>query len=201
MNVLTFDLETRQNPGEIGWKNFTGMGISYACAHLEGPDEYRLYGEANIMDLVRDMGRADLIVGFNILEFDLPLLSATVERVYKPIPPDYWNQITAKTYDILADIREALGTKFAKGWKLDQVAESNLTCRKNGDGALAPGLWKDGKHVELCSYVLQDVYVERSLWEHVLAHGFVKNKFANPGHLELTQVQRFRARTPVAAEA
>jgi hypothetical protein len=127
-------------------------------------------------------------VGFNIIDFDLPLLKATLERVSEGRSTLDIEALRPKVYDILADIRNALGTQFAKGWKLDQVAESNLTCKKNGDGAMAPELWKAGRYAELCTYVLQDVKVERELWRHVLEHGAVKNKFVEPGLLKLSGI-------------
>lgn len=191
MKVLVFDLEIRNNPAEVGWRNFAEQGISYGCAWLSWVDEFRLYGEETTGDLIRDMGEANLIVGFNILDFDMPLLKATHERVHSEIDPEAWGKLYTKTYDILDDIREALGTKFAKGWRLDDVAKACLPCQKNGDGALAPQLWKDGRHAELCTYVLQDVKVERELWRHVLNTGWVCNEL--DGHrLQLPQIKKFR---------
>lgn len=195
MNVLVFDLETRENPGapEIGWKNFTAQGISYGCAHLSGCDEFRLYGEDNLEMLIGDMAEADLIVGFNILDFDMPLLRATVERVRGAgIPQDIWDVLLAKCYDVLDDIREALGTKYAKGWRLTNVAQENLSIDKNGDGAMAPDLWKNGKHAELCTYVIQDVKVERELWRYVLEQGQVWNRPVQEKALRLNQIQKYR---------
>jgi hypothetical protein len=192
MNVLVFDLETRKSPPEVGWKNYAAQGISYGCAHLSGRDEFRLYGEETLLGLVEDMVAADLVVGFNILDFDLPLLRATVERAHA-LSASYinWDHLEAKAYDVLDDIRDSLGTKFAKGWRLDDVAGATLTCKKNGDGALAPGLWEAGRHAELCTYVLQDVKVERELWRHVLAEGWVRNQVGG-NKLELGQIQKYR---------
>ncbi len=188
MNVIVFDLETRESPPEVGWKNFAAQQISYGCAWLSSCDEFRLYGEDTIHKLAEDLHAADCIVGFNVLDFDLPLLKATLERVTDGRASLDIEAMRPKVYDILADIRKALGTQFAKGWKLDQVAESNLTCKKNGDGAMAPELWKAGRHAELCTYVLQDVKVERELWRHVLEHGMVRNKFAQPAELKLSGI-------------
>ncbi len=195
MKVLVFDLEVREQPDIVGWKNYAAQGISFGCAYLYGCEEFRLYGEENITKLMEDMEAADLIVGFNILDFDMPLLRATIERVTgHGVDHEKWMGLLAKCYDILADIRDALGTKFAKGWKLDQVAQSNLQFTKNGDGALAPQLWKDGKFAELATYVIQDVKVEKAMWEHVLTYGEVKNKFTLPSPLKLKQIEAVKGR-------
>ncbi len=128
----------------------------------------------------------------------MPLLRATVERVRGAgIPQEIWDVLLAKCYDVLDDIREALGTKYAKDWRLTLVAQSNLSIDKNGDGAMAPDLWKAGRHAELCTYVLQDVKVERELWRLVLAQGFVLNKFTKPERLTLNQIEKFRNPNPV----
>lgn len=198
MKVLVFDLETRESPPEVGWRNFAAQGISYGCAWLSWCDEFRLYGEETIHHLVLDMAGADVVTGFNILDFDFPLLRATLQRVKPDFAP--WEQLQPNSYDILDDIREALGTKFAKGWRLNDVAKACLPCQKNGDGALAPQLWKDGRHAELCTYVLQDVKVERELFRHVLATGTAQNELG--GHLlELPQIKKYRqpVKQPVTA--
>lgn len=193
MNILVFDLEIRENPDKVGWANKAAMGISYGCAWLSSCDEFRLYGEDNLVSLYGDMLQADLVVGFNIIDFDLPLLRATLERLKQPIDDARWARLVMEnTYDVLADIREAIGTKFAKGWKLEDVARENLACQKNGDGADAPRLWQEGRHAELCTYVLQDVKVERELWRRVLEQGQLWNKPVMKEALRLPQVQKYR---------
>lgn len=193
MKVLVFDLETRANPSEVGWKNFSAHGISFGCAYIYELDEYRIYGENDIHMLIMEMQDADLIVGFNIISFDMPLVRATFERVSgEPMDAALWDSLMAKCYDILDDIREALGTQYAKNWRLDQVAQSNITISKNGDGAEAPNLWKSGNYSKLATYVIQDVKVEKSLWEYVLKHGEVRNDFTTPSPLKLNQIKKFQ---------
>jgi hypothetical protein len=54
-------------------------------------------------------------------------------------------------------------------WNLDSIAKATLggTCGKSGDGALAPQLYKDGKIIELFQYNIQDVRVEKTLFEYI----------------------------------
>lgn len=170
MKFLVFDLECRENPAEVGWRNFEAQGVSYGCAYTSWDDRHTIFGEDGIPSIAELMLEADVISGFNILDFDYPLLWATSMRVGMRCPDKVQERILAKSYDVLADVRYALGTKFAKGWNLQTIARANLTIEKSGDGADAPGLWKDGKWEELKAYVTQDVRVETALFLHCREH-------------------------------
>ncbi len=180
MKVLCFDKETRANPGIVGWKNYTGMGVSFACAYLDWVDEYRLYTEEDMPLLLTDMLAADVVTGFNILNFDIPLFKATLEKVGWRVV-DGWDTMLAKLYDPMQDICEALGVKIPKGWNLDNVAKSNLTICKNGNGADAPGLFERQAWGRLGTYVIQDVKVEYHLFKFCRANLRLHNTFIKPG--------------------
>lgn len=170
MKFLCWDLEVRQNPGIVGWKNYEPMGISYGCFYTSWDDKHVVFGEDGLQSLLDGMAQAEVITGFNILDFDFPLLFATMNKLGMGAPKDRGASLIEKTYDPLFDIRAYLMTKFAKGWHLQAIARANLTIEKSGDGADAPGLWQDGKHDELKSYVTQDVRVETALFLHCREH-------------------------------
>jgi len=187
MKTLTFDLEIRKlipnrreqvNPRFEycgGWNDKPGMGISFGCAYLDWLDEFRLYGEENIMELVSDMGGADVVTGYNIISFDMPLLFQTVLRVTGTDQSKIFKDIHERIYDPFADIKQAIGNDYPKGWTLDNVAGSVLTFKKNGDGAEAPKLWQRGELAKLATYVIQDVKVEKELFKYVLANESLPN--------------------------
>jgi DEAD/DEAH box helicase domain-containing protein len=198
MKVLCFDKETRLNPAVVGWKNFAGMGVSFACAYLDWLDEYRLYTEEDLPLLCKDMLEADVVTGFNIVNFDLPLLWATLERIGWRILEGK-ELILAKVYDVMQDICESTGMAIPKGWKLDNVAKSNLTICKNGDGAYAPVLYEKGQWGRLATYVIQDVKVEYHLFRNCRAHLRLHNIFITPGVdkvIELPQMKRLLEKFP-----
>jgi len=194
--VLTFDLEIRKLiPGKDGlrktgfnycdgWNDKINMGISFGAAYLDWVDEYRIYGEENIGKLINDMEESDIITGYNIIGFDMPLLSETWARVWaagvrdtKTLDPEKPPQIPQdKVYDPFHDIKKSLGNNYPKGWNLDNVAKSNLPdiC-KNGDGAMAPILFQQGRIAELATYVIQDVKVEKELFRYCWENGTLKN--------------------------
>lgn len=180
MKVLTFDIEIRNKipmrSEKIdphfeyceGWGDYAGMGISFLGAHTSWDDKITFYDENNLHKFDDLCFEADIITGYNILGFDIPLFKATYERLEFSKFPSY----SEKIYDIFQDIRKA---KRSAGWKLDQVAKATLGWTKSGDGAQAPELWQRGKYAELINYLAQDVRVEAALFQHVLEHGTVSN--------------------------
>lgn len=200
MRVLTFDLETMRNPAdkEVGWKNYEAMGISFACAYLSWVDEYRLYTEDDLLLLVADMLEADVITGFNITNFDFPLLEATLLRKGWRLIRG-WDGVMKKVYDPMRDICATLNVHIPRGWNLDNVAKSNLTITKNGDGAHAPKLYAEQKWGRLGTYVIQDVRVEWHLFQHCRKHKTLKNVFIKMGEpvvVELKQMAALLERFP-----
>lgn len=176
MKVLVWDLECRENPAEKGWRNYKDHGISIGCAFLDWINEYRFYYEDNIAELVNDLDLADVISGFNILNYDFNLLSATMERI-GCFPENGFDHLLEKTYDPYQDICRALKVKIPGGWKLENLALSNLSIQKNGNGADAPGLYKNGDFDTLKSYVKRDVEVEYALFKYCREHGTLTNNF------------------------
>lgn len=202
MKVLTWDLECKENPAIGGWKNYEAMGISFGCFHTDWDGKLHVFDEGALGDLTDAMQEADLITGFNILGFDFPLLFAIWRLVRGKAMDDILrSSMLRKAYDVLADIRETAGNPFLKGWKLDNVAKANLKAQKSGDGADAPGLWKSGRHDELCSYVKQDVVVERELFEVCRDTGVLVNPGFKPDLLKLVQAKRLFPKLAIPAAA
>ena len=74
-NIVYFDLETQKSADEVGgWDNISKMGMSVAVLYSTATGEYKIYGEKQVNDLIKDLQRADLVVGFNHLRFDYEVL-------------------------------------------------------------------------------------------------------------------------------
>jgi DEAD/DEAH box helicase domain-containing protein len=169
-NVTVFDLEIKNEiKGAIGWKDYDKMGISVGCSYNFKSDNYKLYFDDNLDELIQDLNASDMITGFNIKGFDLPLLAKCPEVTLK-LRPDLL------IYDVLEYSRESCGgSPYTKGLKLDNHLEGTfgLAGMKNGHGANAPLLWQNKKLGELCTYVLRDVNREKALFAHCWEHGHV----------------------------
>lgn len=179
MRVASFDLEISSSISEHrdGWAAAKRgeCGVASVVVFDSISDRFHLYDEFNIIDCVKHLNAADLIVSFNGQEFDVPCLSGyTSEAIYAP------------HYDILQDIWTSLGAeKRGKGmWGLGIVAERTLGLTKSGSGESAPALFEAGRMAELFDYNLNDVHMTRRLANYIHDHGSVVRPDGTP--LKLT---------------
>lgn len=74
-DIVYFDLETRRTANDVGgWGNKHMMGISIAVTYSTKSQEYLIYEEEEANDLIHQLVRADLVVGFNHISFDYDVL-------------------------------------------------------------------------------------------------------------------------------
>lgn len=199
MKYLVFDLETKECPGtkEVSWKDFEKMGIGIGCAWLSWEAEYRLYQDEDLLLLLADMKAADVITGWNIIQFDWNLVLGVLKAQGFRLTVEEERTIREKLYDPLADVRSIYGP-FAKGWKLDDVLARLKLAPKKGSGADAPGLYKDGKWGKLCTYVLGDVKGERDVFKHAVKTGWLPGPDGK--EVQLPMLKSLLRRFEVAAD-
>ena len=74
-NIVYFDLETQKSAEDVGgWNNISKMAMSVGVTYSTQRGEYRIYGETEVDELLKELQRADLVVGFNQLRFDYEVL-------------------------------------------------------------------------------------------------------------------------------
>src|SRR5882762_6548210 len=74
-NIVYFDLETQKSADEVGgWDKISLMRMSVAVTYSIGEGGYKIYGEKQVDELITELQRADLIVGFNNLRFNYEVL-------------------------------------------------------------------------------------------------------------------------------
>jgi len=156
------------------------------CAYASWLDKYLYFDEKNIGDLIKAIADADVVNGFNIFGFDVPLLKATLTRLGKPEKTG----MSGKCYDILADIRKTLGGAYPKGWTLDNIMQATFGIGKSHDGAEAPRMWQREEIAELYNYVTIDVFLEHKLFLHILDGKPIKN--GDSGPITLEGIQKWR---------
>lgn len=164
--IVVFDLEIKAEiDGKVvGWKSYDKMGISVGVAWDSLNDEYKIFMDDNIQELGKLLEEADIISGFNIEGFDLPLLEATLGRKLK----------IKACYDVLKFSRYSVGWKeggkFPTGLKLDDHLEATYgkEFMKTAHGAEAPKMWQAGRLGTLVSYCVADVRREKELFLKIL---------------------------------
>ena len=158
--MIVFDLETQNTAKEVGgWSNVEAMRVSVACTFDERYG-YRDWWEGQAADLLNELGRAELIVGYNVNRFDYRVLSA-----YGSIA-----SLEEKTFDIFGEVRYQTGSMIS----LNHLAMMNLgEAKVLESGVQAVRLWKTGRREELVAYCRRDVELTKRLFELWEAQGIL----------------------------
>lgn len=153
-NVVYFDLETQKSAEEVGgWGRIRHMGMSVGVTYSTARGDYRIYSERQTNDLMKELQRADLVVGFNILRFDYEVLQGYNEFFdYEQIP----------TLDLMLEVTKNLTHRLS----LDSIASASLGVEKTSEGMQAIYWYREGKLVEIAEYCCYDVKITRLVHEY-----------------------------------
>jgi hypothetical protein len=159
----------------IGWKNHAFLSLSVGCyfSYVDGLfhwfDRHTL-AETTLMGLVT---MRPLLVTYNGLTFDGPLLAALVAQTDVHLADAWLAYVQARSYDLLDQIwRVDPDRKFERGLNgLGAVSQANGYGTKEMDGSVAPRLWREGRYADVLNYCQADVWKTRMLFEQVCATG------------------------------
>ena len=170
--IYVFDLETQRSAEEVGgWGNKRLMRISVAVLQDLSTGELLTFTEQGVDGLIEILSSADLIVGFNVLDFDYQVLGA-----YSPVNTKNW-----PTFDILADIHKRLGYRISLG----DLALCTLEMPKSADGLEALRWFKEGKIEKIIDYCSMDVQLTARLFEHGLRRRWLMFEHRSAGKVRL----------------
>jgi DEAD/DEAH box helicase domain-containing protein len=156
-NIVYLDLETQKSAEEVGgWNNVQDMRMSVGVTYSTGRGEYRVYAERQVDDLLADLQRADLVVGFNHLRFDYQVLHHYTVLDLRQIP----------TLDLLLELQKKLPHRLS----LEAVAEATLGVPKTAEGMQAIRWFREGRFLDIAEYCCYDVKITRLLHEFGSAH-------------------------------
>ena len=161
MDIVYFDLETQRTANDAGgWDRKADMGMTVGATFSTRSNEYKIFGEKAVHDLVTQLQQADLVVGFNLINFDYEVLMGyTVIDLAHSVP----------TLDLMVDLEKILGHRVG----LDSVAQSTLGVGKTADGLDAIKWWREGRHLDVARYCCFDVKVTRLVHEYGMANGHI----------------------------
>lgn len=161
----------------IGWECKLDLGLSIGC-YWDYQDMALYWFDAQTLeDLVRlFVDRKPLLVSFNGIQFDFPLMRAILRNRYESLNPMcnlFKHFCCTPSYDILAEIWKAdPARKFEKGLNsLDAISQANGYGAKEMDVATAPRLWAQGRYAEVIGYNVSDVLKTRRLFEQIVETG------------------------------
>lgn len=164
MLQLILDVETKKSFDEVGGYFPDRLGVSFVgvCVRdgYSGKGEMKSFFEKDLPDLFPLLEKADVVIGFNIDDFDMQTLV-----------PYYKSDITAiPTLDVMTRIKKSIGHRIG----LDAVAKETLGIGKTGDGLDAIKYYQTKNWEALEKYCLQDVAVTRDVYDFGLTKGQVK---------------------------
>lgn len=182
-NIVYFDLETQRSFGDVGgFSKKDKMGISIAVTYSTARGTYEIYRESELDKLGEELCKADLVVGWNHLQFDYPVLQP---YIFPTLADQTLN------LDMMVDLEEKLGFRL----KLDSAASATLGVGKTADGLDALRWWQEYKKSgdfnvlrKIAEYCAYDVKVTKCVHEYALEHGHLKYEDRN-GQLQQVAVE------------
>src|SRR3954468_10816031 len=156
-NIIYFDLETQKSADEVGgWDKISLMRFSVAVTYSSGRGTYRIYGEQQVNDLITELQRADLVVGFNNLRFDYEVLHGYTTLDLRQLP----------TLDMLVELQNTLQHRLS----LDSIATATFGVEKTAEGLQAIQWFNEGKMLEIAEYCCYDVKLTKLVYEYGVTH-------------------------------
>ncbi len=159
-NVLVLDLETQRTFAEVGRDNLREMGISVCGIYSYATQSFLTFEEPQLRALDPLLREADLLVGFNIRHFDLPVLQPYLLTKLADVP----------LLDLLDDVVKVRGHRV----HLQSIAEATLGDSKSGTGLEAIQMYRRGEMDALKKYCLDDVRLTRDIYEYGKANGRIR---------------------------
>jgi DEAD/DEAH box helicase domain-containing protein len=180
-HVVVFDVETRKLAQDLGcaetpcahdrrscgWDALKrGEGGLSVIALWDSFDGRMYLYDMNTMEgLAHHLESADIVVGFNSMEFDVKPIEGIINRKLR----------LKEHVDLLQLIWTSLRQRGArlKGNTLDDVSKRTIGRGKSGDGLHAPQLADEGRWAELFQYCMDDVDLTRELLQYIMDNGGV----------------------------
>lgn len=166
-NIVYFDLETQKSAEEVGgWSNIRDMRMSVGVTYSTARGGYEIYGESRVNDLIEELRRADLVVGFNHERFDYEVLTG-----HNP----FFDPTQVPTLDLMLELQKELNHRLS----LDSVAGATLGVEKTAEGLQAIRWFREGKLYEIAEYCCYDVKITKLVHEYGARHGqlYFTNRF------------------------
>ncbi len=171
MFEVIFDVETQKFFDEIDDNDPGKLGVSIVSVYSRKLDDnfneiegkMESFWEKELAEMWPIFQRADRIIGFNSVKFDVLTLEPYADFPFGKLPH----------FDILEEVKRSFGRRV----KLDAIAKDTLGNVKNDHGANAVRYYKSGdrKSLEkLKKYCEMDVVITRDIYDYGLKNGRLK---------------------------
>lgn len=165
---LVLDLETQRDFAEVEGRKPELLGVSCVGLYSYEEDRYEAYLEPDLgTKLAPRLQAAELLIGFNIRRFDLPVLQPSLPYPVTTLP----------VLDILEEVVKNLGHRLS----LQSLAQATLGRGKSASGLDALRWFKEGRFDLITKYCLDDVRLTKELYDYGRQHGrlFATSRFGS----------------------
>ncbi len=160
MNYCVLDLETERELREVGGKsNLHLLGVSVVGIYERGKDTFTALEKEEFSLLEDALRSTDLLIGFNIRHFDMPVLAPHISLHTQDL----------RLLDLMDDVERSLGFRMS----LDNLSRATLGAGKSGMGLEAIQWWRAGEKEKVKAYCIKDVRLTRDLFEFGRSRGYV----------------------------
>jgi DEAD/DEAH box helicase domain-containing protein len=161
MNLVFFDLETQNLFQDVGGhRNIHKLRLACGVTWSTERNDFAVYWEKDVARLVDELKSATRIVGYNLREFDYPVLAPyTPQTRFASLP----------TLDLLLDLQKILGFRLS----LDTIAGATLGSAKTADGIKSVEWFRRGELDKVAEYCKADVDLTRRVYEFGRDNGHV----------------------------
>jgi len=130
----------------------------------------------NVLMGVAMLETADVVVSWNGMSYDRDVLTHAISRnLVLPHQLDLYRWLTKD--------RPA----FEKGWKLEDVSLRLFNEAKGEPSSVIPGLWARGEQLTVLAHCTRDVYLTRSVLEHLRDRGWMLDPYGAVLDLEVPE--------------
>lgn len=164
MKQVILDVETKKAFDQVGGFFPDKLGISFVgvCVRegYESKGQMMGFFEEDIPKMWPILESADMLIGFNIKDFDLGALK-----------PYYTGNIeNFPVLDLLVRVKDATGHRVS----LNSIATQTLGVSKSGSGLDAIEYYEKKQFDKLSKYCLKDVEITRDIYDFGRAKGMIK---------------------------
>jgi DEAD/DEAH box helicase domain-containing protein len=152
MRLAVLDLETQKSFRDVGRNKLHELKVSVAGWYEYATDAYLIFEEKEIPQLEERLRQVDLVIGFNIKGFDLPVLEPYLLAAISDIP----------VFDMLEEIVKVRGHRVT----LESLAVGTLASSKSGKGLDAVRFFQEGNLEALKKYCLDDVRITKEVFDY-----------------------------------
>lgn len=158
--MLVLDIETQNSWSSTESISLKDFKISYVGAIETNTGEEFDFWEDDMDKLKKAMEETDIVCGYNIFGFDMPIIANYLGQETLNLPQ----------LDLMVAVQKQIGYRA----KLDDLSSATFGSGKIGKGTDAVEYWLAGELEKLKEYCMKDVQLTLDLYNYGVEHGTIK---------------------------